>query len=64
MHILIFRLCQKVPIDVVYTWVNGSDPLFLKNLQGVTKSVEEATAVNESFVSRYEELEVSKQSLL
>ncbi|GFR22148.1 hypothetical protein TNCT_294681 [Trichonephila clavata] len=25
-------LCQYVPIDVVYTWVNGSDPLFLKEL--------------------------------
>ena len=21
------RLCQHVPIDVVYTWVNGSDPV-------------------------------------
>ncbi|XP_012270546.1 N-acetylglucosamine-1-phosphotransferase subunits alpha/beta isoform X2 [Orussus abietinus] len=27
------KLCQHVPIDVVYTWVNGSDPAFLKNLQ-------------------------------
>ncbi|XP_071041995.1 N-acetylglucosamine-1-phosphotransferase subunits alpha/beta [Parasteatoda tepidariorum] len=26
-------LCQYVPIDVVYTWVNGSDPKFLKELQ-------------------------------
>ncbi|KAG8196334.1 hypothetical protein JTE90_013819 [Oedothorax gibbosus] len=25
-------LCQYVPIDVVYTWVNGSDPAFLKDL--------------------------------
>ncbi|KAF8795915.1 N-acetylglucosamine-1-phosphotransferase like protein [Argiope bruennichi] len=25
-------LCQYVPIDVVYTWVNGSDPAFLKEL--------------------------------
>lgn len=28
----ILRLCQYVPIDVVYTWVNGTDPKFLKEL--------------------------------
>ncbi|XP_012264034.2 N-acetylglucosamine-1-phosphotransferase subunits alpha/beta isoform X2 [Athalia rosae] len=27
------KLCQHVPIDVVYTWVNGSDPTFLHSLQ-------------------------------
>ncbi|XP_015586820.1 N-acetylglucosamine-1-phosphotransferase subunits alpha/beta [Cephus cinctus] len=27
------KLCQHVPIDVVYTWVNGSDPVFLQNLE-------------------------------
>ncbi|XP_046742715.1 N-acetylglucosamine-1-phosphotransferase subunits alpha/beta isoform X2 [Diprion similis] len=27
------KLCQHVPIDVVYTWVNGSDPTFLQNLE-------------------------------
>ena len=27
------QLCQNVPIDVVYTWVNGSDPLLLEQLQ-------------------------------
>lgn len=27
------KLCQHVPIDVVYTWVNGSDPKFLEDLQ-------------------------------
>ena len=27
------RLCQHVPIDVVYTWVNGSDPLFQDGLK-------------------------------
>ena len=30
-------LCQHVPIDVVYTWVNGSDPLFLDNLKHATE---------------------------
>ena len=27
------RLCQYIPIDVVYTWVNGSDPNFLDDLK-------------------------------
>ncbi|XP_043666200.1 N-acetylglucosamine-1-phosphotransferase subunits alpha/beta isoform X1 [Vespula pensylvanica] len=27
------KLCQHVPIDVVYTWVNGSDPNFIKSLE-------------------------------
>ncbi|KAK7868002.1 hypothetical protein R5R35_010176 [Gryllus longicercus] len=27
------KLCQTVPIDVVYTWVNGSDPLLLQQMQ-------------------------------
>jgi hypothetical protein len=27
------RLCQYVPIDIVYTWVNGSDPVFLDDLK-------------------------------
>lgn len=27
------KLCQYVPVDVVYTWVNGSDPEFLEDLK-------------------------------
>lgn len=27
------KLCQNIPIDVVYTWVNGSDPILLQGLQ-------------------------------
>ncbi|XP_034943289.1 N-acetylglucosamine-1-phosphotransferase subunits alpha/beta [Chelonus insularis] len=27
------KLCQHVPIDVVYTWVNGSDPAFIEDLR-------------------------------
>lgn len=27
------RLCLPVPIDVVYTWVNGTDPDLIRNLQ-------------------------------
>ena len=26
------RLCSKLPIDVVYTWVNGSDPFLIEKL--------------------------------
>lgn len=26
------RLCHPVPIDIVYTWVNGSDPELIKNI--------------------------------
>ena len=33
------ELSQHVPIDVVYTWVNGSDPLFLKDLKSVKESL-------------------------
>ena len=32
-------LCQHVPIDVVYTWVNGSDPLFLDDLKHATEKL-------------------------
>lgn len=28
-----FRLCQPVPIDVVFTWVNGSDPRMIADLK-------------------------------
>lgn len=27
------KLCQNVPVDVVYTWVNGSDPILVQELQ-------------------------------
>ena len=32
-------LCQHVPIDVVYTWVNGSDPLFLDSLKHASENL-------------------------
>ena len=34
------RLCQHVPIDVVYTWVNGSDPLFQDGLKHVKEKLQ------------------------
>ncbi|KAK7480398.1 hypothetical protein BaRGS_00028317 [Batillaria attramentaria] len=35
------RLCLPVPIDVVYTWVNGSDPRLLVQLRQIKLSMEE-----------------------
>ncbi|CAG0878998.1 unnamed protein product [Darwinula stevensoni] len=32
-------LCQFVPMDVVYTWVNGSDPDWLRNLRRVKEEL-------------------------
>ncbi|XP_073476428.1 N-acetylglucosamine-1-phosphotransferase subunits alpha/beta [Aquarana catesbeiana] len=35
------RLCLPMPIDVVYTWVNGSDPELVKQLRDVRDQMEE-----------------------
>lgn len=35
------RLCLPMPIDVVYTWVNGTDLELLKELQQVREHMEE-----------------------
>ena len=37
------RVCVEAsePIDAVYTWVNGSDPKFLKSLQKYRPEVHE-----------------------
>jgi len=37
-----FRLCLPVPIDVVYTWVNGTDPDLLYELRKAKAELEEA----------------------
>ena len=34
------RLCLPQPIDIVYTWVNGSDPALVKNLNEIKKKIE------------------------
>lgn len=36
-----FRLCLPMPIDVVYTWVNGTDMALLKELKTVKEQLEE-----------------------
>ncbi|XP_071188626.1 N-acetylglucosamine-1-phosphotransferase subunits alpha/beta-like isoform X1 [Salvelinus alpinus] len=35
------RLCQPMPIDVVYTWVNGTDTDLMKQLRGVREQLKE-----------------------
>uniref|UniRef100_A0A674CV08 N-acetylglucosamine-1-phosphotransferase subunits alpha/beta n=1 Tax=Salmo trutta TaxID=8032 RepID=A0A674CV08_SALTR len=35
------RLCQPMPIDVVYTWVNGTDTDLMEQLRGVREQLEE-----------------------
>ncbi|CAK9816071.1 N-acetylglucosamine-1-phosphotransferase subunits alpha/beta [Anthophora quadrimaculata] len=55
------KLCQHVPIDVVYTWVNGSDPAFLKDLQEHVPIMDINTAA--SRFSDKDELRYSLRSL-
>ena len=33
------RMCLPLPIDIVYTWVNGSDPQLLADLAAVRCTV-------------------------
>ncbi|XP_076618477.1 N-acetylglucosamine-1-phosphate transferase subunits alpha and beta isoform X2 [Colletes latitarsis] len=55
------KLCQHVPIDVVYTWVNGSDTIFLKNLKEHVPIMDVNTAA--SRYSDKDELRYSLRSL-
>lgn len=43
MHMCLYnsRLCLPMPIDVVYTWVNGTDTDLLKDLRAVRQRLEE-----------------------
>lgn len=47
------HLCQYVPIDAVYTWVNGSDPIFLQDLKSFTESKGPASAAKNKDVCNY-----------
>ncbi|XP_067931267.1 N-acetylglucosamine-1-phosphotransferase subunits alpha/beta-like [Watersipora subatra] len=40
------RLCLPVPIDVVYTWVNGTDPAMLSELRRTKADLDEHTEAN------------------
>ena len=52
------RLCLPVPVDIVYTWVNGSDPALLKELHGykemMLNDVKTAPDTIESSVCKYD----------
>lgn len=41
MSVSFCRLCLPMPIDVVYTWVNGTDMALLKELKTVKEQMEE-----------------------
>ena len=43
---IFYRLCFPVPIDVVYTWVNGSDPLMLSQLKEVHSDMVSSTNIS------------------
>lgn len=55
------KLCQHVPIDVVYTWVNGSDTIFLDNLNRYVSLMDVNAAA--SRFSDKDELRYSLRSL-
>lgn len=57
------KLCQHVPIDAVYTWVNGSDPEFLRELHKYTDSSEANVNAAISRFSDKDELRYSLRSL-
>ena len=37
-------MCSPLPIDVVYTWVNGTDPVLLHNLAALKLEMEVSRA--------------------
>ncbi|KAK2588199.1 hypothetical protein KPH14_004236 [Odynerus spinipes] len=55
------KLCQHVPIDVVYTWVNGSDPNFIRSLHKYIPITDSNTVA--SRFSDKDELKYSLRSL-
>lgn len=38
-HTHTHSLCPELPIDIVYTWVNGSDPALLAQLRELRKQL-------------------------
>uniref|UniRef100_A0A8C6Y653 N-acetylglucosamine-1-phosphate transferase subunits alpha and beta n=1 Tax=Naja naja TaxID=35670 RepID=A0A8C6Y653_NAJNA len=46
------RLCLPMPIDVVYTWVNGTDVELVKELQQVRKQMEEEQRTIREFLGK------------
>ncbi|KAK9400033.1 N-acetylglucosamine-1-phosphotransferase subunits alpha/beta [Crotalus adamanteus] len=46
------RLCLPMPIDVVYTWVNGTDVELMRELQQVKKQMEEEQKIIREFLGK------------
>ena len=40
------QLCSELPIDIVYTWVNGSDPRLIAELKELKRKIEEERVKN------------------
>ena len=38
-------MCPELPIDVVYTWVNGSDPKLIAELRALHREINRCTIV-------------------
>ncbi|XP_074482216.1 N-acetylglucosamine-1-phosphotransferase subunits alpha/beta [Sebastes fasciatus] len=59
------RLCLPMPIDVVYTWVNGTDVALLKELKTVKEQLEEEQRVLREHLGENasEATEVPKESV-
>ena len=36
-------MCPELPIDVVYTWVNGSDPKLIAELRALHREINRCT---------------------
>ena len=36
-------MCPELPIDVVYTWVNGSDPKLIAELRALHREINRST---------------------
>ncbi|XP_075228140.1 N-acetylglucosamine-1-phosphate transferase subunits alpha and beta [Lycorma delicatula] len=59
------RLCQYLPIDVVYTWVNGSDPLLQSQIQqyriNLKKELTKSCTFKECLPSHFTVVRLNKQ---
>ncbi|MPC19258.1 N-acetylglucosamine-1-phosphotransferase subunits alpha/beta [Portunus trituberculatus] len=47
------QLCGVLPIDVVYTWVNGSDPLLLEGLRALSDGIQSDCSLSHCLPAPY-----------
>ncbi|KAK8386699.1 hypothetical protein O3P69_017869 [Scylla paramamosain] len=50
---LLGQLCGVLPIDVVYTWVNGSDPLLLEGLRALSEGIQSDCSLSHCLPAPY-----------